>query len=1061
MRIPAENRKLQITGAAIANEGEWDDGLPLRIDGYDGFGGIYTPDLNFNMYWDDNPEKLERFTRILDQADYILISSSRQWGSLPRLPERFPMTSAYYRSLLGCPPEKTIEWCYRVAKPGMFAGDLGFELVQVFQSDPSIGNLGVNDQFAEEAFTVYDHPKVFVFKKTDQYSPDTVQDILSTVDFSKIVRVPPMQAPSRPENLLLPSERLAEQQNGGTWSEIFNTDALYNRYPALAVLLWYLCLAVLGLLAYPLLRLIFPGLEDRGYPLARIAGMLILSYSVWLAGSARIPFTRTTISLVFLGLLVVSLLLAYYQRQELRQDWRDRKKYFLMIEGLVLAFFVLFLLIRLGNPDLWHPWKGGEKPMDFAYLNAILKSTTFPPYDPWFTGGYLNYYYYGFVLVGVLIKWLGIVPAIAFNLILPTMFTLIAIGAFSLGWNLFSQRERPEAMDEPDSRVRIKPFWVGLSASLGMALLGNLGTVRMIYQGFQRLAAPGGLIEDSDLLTRLGWAVQGFFKSLSGTPLPYYLGDWYWIPSRAIPAPGDVEPITEFPFFTVLYADPHAHLFALPISLLALTFTLAVVLGRGRWDRLWQALLAFLIGGLAIGALKPTNTWDFYTYLVLGCVAVAYSLWRYFEPSEGLLKRLPSLADMPPTSRKFLAAAGGVGLLVLLSYLLFQPFSQWYGLGYSKIDFWNGTRTPLLSYLTHWGLFLFVISGWMVWESVDWMSHTPASSLRKLAPYRGLIFVIIAILLLLTLLLGIKLPGLEGMPFGKGVQVAWLAIPLAAWAAVLLFRPGQPDAKRFVLFLVGTGLTLTLVVELVVLVGDIGRMNTVFKFYLQVWTMFAISAAAGFGWTLMALPAWRPGWRLAWQIALVLLVFGASLFPIMATRAKIEDRMTTDAPHTLDGMAFMNYATYSDSWGVMDLSQDYRMIRWLQENVSGSPVIVEANLRDLYRWGSRMSIYTGLPGVVGWEWHQQQQRALTPGSWVSERIAEVQEFYTTTDLQQALSFLQKYNVRYIIIGQQERGKYPGPGLDKFKNADGALWQEVYRDGDNAIYEVLEPDSQGS
>ncbi len=1061
MRIPAENRKLQITGAAIANEGEWDDGLPLRIDGYDGFGGIYTPDLNFNMYWDDNPEKLERFTRILDQADYILISSSRQWGSLPRLPERFPMTSAYYRSLLGCPPEKTIEWCYRVAKPGMFAGDLGFELVQVFQSDPSIGNLGVNDQFAEEAFTVYDHPKVFVFKKTDQYSPDTVQDILSTVDFSKIVRVPPMQAPSRPENLLLPSERLAEQQNGGTWSEIFNTDALYNRYPALAVLLWYLCLAVLGLLAYPLLRLIFPGLEDRGYPLARIAGMLILSYSVWLAGSARIPFTRTTISLVFLGLLVVSLLLAYYQRQELRQDWRDRKKYFLMIEGLVLAFFVLFLLIRLGNPDLWHPWKGGEKPMDFAYLNAILKSTTFPPYDPWFTGGYLNYYYYGFVLVGVLIKWLGIVPAIAFNLILPTMFTLIAIGAFSLGWNLFSRRERPEAMDEPDSRVRIKPFWVGLSASLGMALLGNLGTVRMIYQGFQRLAAPGGLIEDSDLLTRLGWAVQGFFKSLSGTPLPYYLGDWYWIPSRAIPAPGDVEPITEFPFFTVLYADPHAHLFALPISLLALTFTLAVVLGRGRWDRLWQALLAFLIGGLAIGALKPTNTWDFYTYLVLGCVAVAYSLWRYFEPSEGLLKRLPSLADMPPTSRKFLAAAGGVGLLVLLSYLLFQPFSQWYGLGYSKIDFWNGTRTPLLSYLTHWGLFLFVISGWMVWESVDWMSHTPASSLRKLAPYRGLIFVIIAILLLLTLLLGIKLPGLEGMPFGKGVQVAWLAIPLAAWAAVLLFRPGQPDAKRFVLFLVGTGLTLTLVVELVVLVGDIGRMNTVFKFYLQVWTMFAISAAAGFGWTLMALPAWRPGWRLAWQIALVLLVFGASLFPIMATRAKIEDRMTTDAPHTLDGMAFMNYATYSDSWGVMDLSQDYRMIRWLQENVSGSPVIVEANLRDLYRWGSRMSIYTGLPGVVGWEWHQQQQRALTPGSWVSERIAEVQEFYTTTDLQQALSFLQKYNVRYIIIGQQERGKYPGPGLDKFKNADGALWQEVYRDGDNAIYEVLEPDSQGS
>jgi uncharacterized membrane protein len=153
-------------------------------------------------------------------------------------------------------------------------------------------------------------------------------------------------------------------------------------------------------------------------------------------------------------------------------------------------------------------------------------------------------------------------------------------------------------------------------------------------------------------------------------------------------------------------------------------------------------------------------------------------------------------------------------------------------------------------------------------------------------------------------------------------------------------------------------------------------------------------------------------------------------------------------------MAFMTFAQYADEWGAMDLSQDYRAIRWLQEHVQGSPVIVEANLRNLYHWGSRFSIYTGLPGVVGWEWHQQQQRALLPSSWVSQRIEEIDQFYLTEDLQVAQAFLRKYQVRYIILGQQERGHYPGPGLDKFINANGDLWQEVYRDADTLIYEVM-------
>jgi hypothetical protein len=126
------------------------------------YGGIYKKELNLELYWDDNIEKLTRFTSTLNQSDYIFISSNRQWGTTTRVPERYPLTIAYYRNLIGCPEDKDIIWCYNVAKPGMFQGNLGFELVQVFESFPSLRNITINDQFAEEAFTVYDHPKVLI-----------------------------------------------------------------------------------------------------------------------------------------------------------------------------------------------------------------------------------------------------------------------------------------------------------------------------------------------------------------------------------------------------------------------------------------------------------------------------------------------------------------------------------------------------------------------------------------------------------------------------------------------------------------------------------------------------------------------------------------------------------------------------------------------------------------------------------------------------------------------------------------------------------------------------------
>jgi len=149
----------------------------------------------------------------------------------------------------------------------------------------------------------------------------------------------------------------------------------------------------------------------------------------------------------------------------------------------------------------------------------------------------------------------------------------------------------------------------------------------------------------------------------------------------------------------------------------------------------------------------------------------------------------------------------------------------------------------------------------------------------------------------------------------------------------------------------------------------------------------------------------------------------------------------------------MQTSFYNDQGVDMDLNQDYQAIEWMRGNVQGSPVIVEANTVE-YRWGNRYTIYTGLPGVLGWNWHQRQQRGFLSYNGIANRLNEIPGFYLTESVEDALNFLRKYDVKYIVLGQLERLYYNGAGLDKFLQYDGVYWQEVFRYEGTVIYEVL-------
>ena len=1033
--------ELMVNTPGVALESSWDDALPLPRPGfvpYQENAGIFRGDLNFEMYWPDDASKIQRFYTILNQAEYIFMSSNRQFGTIPRVPERYPLSTFFYRQLLGCPEGQDTLDCYYQAEAEGTNGNLGFDLIATFTSYPNLGSLEFNDQYAEEALSVYDHPKVLIFKKNENYDSQTTWNLLNSVDVSKAVFLTPRQADSykageaEPGNgLMLTEQDKQTQQAGGTWSELFDRHGLLNQHTWLAVLAFYIFFWLLGVFVFPIVRLALPGLKDKGYAFARIIGLLLFVLIVFNLGSVKVPVTRTLLWLVLFVILAASLIVAWLTRKGLTEDLKALWKQFLVEEAIFLLAFAFFLWIRYQNPDLWHPWRGGEKPMDFSYLNAVIKSTTFPAYDPWYAGGYINYYYYGQVLVAMPIKLLGVVPAVSYNILISLWYAMLVIGAFSIGWNFGRAVLEKNKEDEP--RLFGLAFLAGVGSAIFLALVGNLGELGVISGGLKALGSAGASMEGATLSQKLVWLSRGIVQMLRGEQLPIAAGTWYWNPSRMIPG----EPITEFPFFTFLYADFHAHLIAMPIVMAAIGWCQSLIMLKKKNEeldlRVREVILpVLLIGAVVLGALQPTNTWDYLTFTALALIVLLYVGWRYFSKAKWRF--------LPNWSKRWIyPVLSALGLFILTRILYFN-FNHYFFPGYSSVGLWNGARTPISSYILHWGLILFVIACWMVWETYQWMAATRLSELDKYKKYHNLLIALIAFIAVAFLLLILL-----------KVTVAIIALPLCV-LALFLFVVTDDDIKRLAYFMIGTGLVLTLVVELVYLVGDIGRMNVVFKLYNQAWMLLTLPMGLAAATLWRDLSRWRTRTQVAFQAIFIGLFFIAMLFPVLATQDKITDRMDPNAPHSLDGMKYMETSQFSVNGVNMDLGQDYRAIQWMQENVEGSPVILEAQAYEYY-WGNRYTIYTGLPGVVGWNYHQRQQRAVLRNNAVQERVDSVNAFYQSLDRDFIVDYLDKYDVAYIIVGQQEEAFYPAEALAKFETYDGTLWDQVYNEADTIIYKV--------
>ncbi|MEQ8189634.1 MAG: DUF2298 domain-containing protein, partial [Candidatus Eremiobacterota bacterium] len=635
-------------GASLSCE-HWDDALPFSFPGKDS--SIYKS-VEMKWYDEDTEEKFQKALIWLEETDYIVLSSNRLYDSIPLLPLRYPMTVAYYKSL--------------------FDGTLGFEKIADFTSYPQLCGISIPDQSAEEAFTVYDHPRVQIFKKNSRYTIKRVKEILGNVNLDNIVMMRPKDASKWKHATFIPEQELSVYRKEGTWSELFNRKSIVNKIP---VIVWALLLELLGLIAAPYLFIACEGLPDRGYGLSKTLGMFFVAWLIWLvAGFKVIYFSPESIFTVILLITCGSVYLLYRKGKEIKEFLASNRDILLVEESLFWLFFTIFLVIRWANPDLWHGALGGEKPMDFAYFNSVIKSPFFPPYNPWFAGGYINYYYFGFVLTGTLVKLTGIIPSVAYNLSIPTLFAMTGAGSFCVVLAL---------SNKDIHKKRAKDICAAVAGAVFVCIAGNLGEIKIIMDS---IAALSNLSSPSALyIVKL---FHGFVGILHGKTLSVSNERWYWEATRLISHPSsEAGPINEFPWFTYLYGDLHAHGMALPLTLLALGLTVSLIR-----DRRLNILLLFFLS-LTMGGLWPTNTWDFPTYSFLSFTGL---ILYYLQKEKKIIRTI---------TKSFIVWM----VMVLAGYILYIPYHKNYVSGYNAFEIWHGSHTQVRDYLLIHGFFLFII----------------------------------------------------------------------------------------------------------------------------------------------------------------------------------------------------------------------------------------------------------------------------------------------------------------------------------------------------------------
>ena len=749
-----------------------------------------------------------------------------------------------------------------------------------------------------------------------------------------------------------------------------------------AFLSWYVAVQILGSIGYLLLAPHSRRLPDYGYASSKTLGVFLCGFLLWVG--TTLGLLRNELggaALVVLSLAAIAT--AQYVRTRGSSEsrpWLPAASVLITTELLFLIAFGGWCMIRSFNPSANHT----EQPMDLMLLTATSNSPTFPPADPWLAGYPIGYYYLGHWFLSTVGHLSGQSAAVSYNVGQACWFGLLITTWFGLGFNLTSLG----GVERSPRRVALA---AGTLTAVAVAVMSNL---RLPVEWMAARLQNGTFTMD---------------------------GLWWWRSSRVVQdvdlAERPIEVITEFPFFSYLLGDNHAHMLSMPFVALAATAALNLLLVRAMPPRDRAAArtksagagrkLAWVPLALAAAtcsALIPLNTWDFPAAFLLlaitlfGVPAITRRDDRlYALPALGLILFLGPMLNVP-----FLLTAQSQveGLLPNLFHpTALQQFLIMFGTVAPGVALllhvaWSAQSTSIKHVATLAVAGIALCGAWLV-AGAYWTSRSSAGTAWLQRVARDI-----------QNPLSLSLDRwLGGWPVILLVIVTLSVAVALLWGHTRSFSV-QSAGRTFGLALATVGLVLVLMPEVVYIHDSFAnRMNTVFKFYNQAWLFLGVASALGIA---LCWVSSRAG-RVAAIVALLPMAAGLAYAPaaVSSTSAR------TTSVRSLDALEYTR----------REQPDVHAAINWVRSSTHPAAIIVQAPGNSYDALDGIISTATARPTLIGWQAHERQWRGRAYDAMSAGRLEALARIYNSKsndDLQQTLL---AWNVSYVYLGPTERTRY--------------------------------------